>query len=200
MGYMSERLTPSVLVGVLSELGYSTTKASISRYTQDGLVLRPQAKKGPRIENEERVYYNPICVAEIITAILLFRGDYLEFKSSQRIARMTDRDLFLGRLMYYKEHYPYRFNVDGCKTTVDKYTDNPYLKKEGIIMEYSVVTEFIEEYKKTRFRELAVEQDAPFAIAYTNFVSEVYKKTIECVLESNSYECQMRELFLINDF
>lgn len=200
MGYTSERLTPSVLIGVLSDLRYSTTKASISRYTQDGLVLRPLAKKGPRIENEERVYYNPICVAEIITAILLFRGDYLEFKSSQRIARMTDQDLFLGRLMYYKDCYPYRFNFDGYKTTVDKYTDNPYLKKDGLIMERFTITEFIEEYKKTRFSELAVEQDAPFAIAYVNFVSEVYKKTIESVLESNSYKYQMRELCLIDVF
>lgn len=96
----TENLTPNVLLAILKKNGYETTKASIARYMQDGLVMRPLQRK-KRIDNEERAYYHPLVIIEIMTAILLFRGDFLEYGSRRRIARLTARDLFYGRLSCY---------------------------------------------------------------------------------------------------
>ena len=63
-----ELLTTKTLLDILKTNGFETTKASLSRYMQDGLVLRPK-QKPIRREKEERAYFNPICIIEVMTAI-----------------------------------------------------------------------------------------------------------------------------------
>ena len=177
-----ELLTTKTLLDILKTNGFETTKASLSRYMQDGLVLRPK-QKPIRREKEERAYFNPICIIEVMTAILLFRGDYLEYKSAARIARLTDKDLFLGRLSYYTRNFPSSFNVYLYHTSIEKHE----IPEEGFLekldMDRFAMEQYLHFYRKKCFDIYGVESMHPLAESYASFVGEIYTKTFNYLLD-----------------
>lgn len=179
-----ELLTTKTLLDILKANGFETTKASLSRYMQDGLVLRPK-QKSTRREKEERAYFNPISIIEVMTAILLFRGDYLEYKSSARIARLTDKDLFLGRLIYYTRYFPASFDVQFYHTSIEKHEipENGFVEK--LDMDRFAMEQYLHLYRKKCFDIYDIEAMHPLAESYASFVGEIYTKTFNHLLDKH---------------
>lgn len=173
----TENLTPNVLLAILKKNGFETTKASIARYMQDGLVMRPLQRK-KRIDNKERAYYHPLVIIEIMTAILLFRGDFLEYRSRRRIARLTDRDVFWGRLncyLYLFSHHNIYINdfytsIDRCMFDYFNEPQKLYMNKDNI---YSYLMYFEEKFDKS----LNLNEHKDLGMVYKSFSSYIYIET-----------------------
>lgn len=173
----TENLTPNTLLAILKANGYDTTKASISRYMQDGLVIRP-LQKPTRQKNEERAYYHPLAIIEVMAAILLFRGDYLEYKSRMRIARLTDRDLFYGRICHYANLFPtYLIGLDKYYTSIDNYPYEEFEYKSKLPMDYKSIKSYQNFISKKFDEELNLREEDRLSKAYKNFAYFVYADT-----------------------
>lgn len=187
----TENLTPNTLLAILKANGYDTTKASISRYMQDGLVMRP-LQKPTRQKKEERAYYHPLAIIEVMAAILLFRGDYLEYKSQQRIARLTDRDLFYGRICHYANLFPTRLiGLEKYYTSIDNYPFEEFEYKNKLIMNYKSVKSYQTFISKKLDEELGLREEQHLSKAYKNFSYFVYADTF-------NHLCKIHEEMLSN--
>lgn len=187
----TENLTPNTLIAILKANGYDTTKASISRYMQDGLVMRP-LQKPTRQPNEERAYYHPLAIIEVMTAILLFRGDYLQYKSQQRIARLTDRDLFFGRVCHYANLFPaHLVGLEQYYTSIDNYPYEEFEYKNRLVMNYKSI-KFYQSFISKKFdEELNLREEQQLSKAYKNFSYFVYADTF-------NHLCKIHEEILSN--
>lgn len=174
----TENLTPNVLLAILKKNGYETTKASIARYMQDGLVMRPLQRK-KRKDNEERAYYHPLVIIEIMTAILLFRGDFLEYRSRRRIARLTDRDVFLGRLNCYLHLFYNHYDIDTNEfyTSIDRYMFNDFNEPQKLYMNQYNISVYFRHFDSFFDELLKSQKYAGLVEAYKAFASNIYIAT-----------------------
>lgn len=186
---IENNLTPNVLLAILKQNGYDTTKASIARYMQDGLVMRPLQRR-KRKENVERAYYNPLVIIEIMTAILLFRGDFLEYKSRRRIARLTDRDLFLGRLNCYLhlfKHSPMDiddFYIKYFYTSIDRYMLNNFYEPKLYMDKYHI-SEYLKCFEAFFDSSLDLRHFDELSRAYKSFASCIYIETFDFLFQKH---------------
>lgn len=99
-----ERFTLSELIAFLNAKGFGVSQSSVLRYVQAGYAMSsrriPNAGKA-----KTRVYYHPLTAIEIMTAALLFKGDFLEPNSAIRLPRFNAEHLFYARLRFYVSHY-----------------------------------------------------------------------------------------------
>ena len=102
-------------------LNISITKGTFTRYNQLGFILMPQKRAGVSVSSR-RVIYHPLVPAELATAFLLFKGDWLSPDSDERVARATIQDVFLGRLFFYRNFFntdPYDLKLIFADTVAD---------------------------------------------------------------------------------
>ena len=97
-------ITQPVLLEYLQKHGYDITRSTILRYVQNGYITAPLRKAKLENPKEPRVYYHPIAVIELMTAILLHKGDFLNPSSRKRIPQFTGESVFLGRVLYYSQN------------------------------------------------------------------------------------------------
>ena len=100
------------IIGLLRRIGYNVTKTTILRYMQNGYLLQP--KRREFVLDDSRIYYDPLVILEIMTATLLFKGNFLNPNSVKRISRFVDEDVFVARLLFYKDLYEKQdvYNID----------------------------------------------------------------------------------------
>ena len=87
-------ITQPVLLEYLQKHGYDITRSTILRYVQNGYITAPLRKAKLENPKEPRVYYHPIAVIELMTAILLHKGDFLNPSSRKRIPQFTGESVF----------------------------------------------------------------------------------------------------------
>ena len=192
-----EILTPNNLLLILKENGFESTKASIARYMQDGLVMRP-LQKNTRKEKEERAFYHPLTIIEIMTVMLLFRGDFLEYKSKSRIARITDRDLFLGRLMFYSESITSWKNIDYYYTSVDRFNIKTNLCNDNKLrMSKLSVVDYLEQFEVCFCQDLGIDEYSDVAKCYKSFVYSIYRETFLHLLNKHKHIIDNVENYII---
>lgn len=83
---------------------YDISRATITRYGQNGLMLAPRRKNRVGSLSGSRIYYHPLAAIEILTANLLLSGNYLNEALDCKICRFTIDDIFFARLNYYRNH------------------------------------------------------------------------------------------------
>lgn len=122
-------ITQPVLLEYLQKHGYDITRSTILRYVQNGYITAPLRKAKLENPKEPRVYYHPIAVIELMTAILLHKGDFLNPSSRKRIPQFTGESVFLGRVLYFAqnkaiftdfpfEDFCFQFELEGEEVTV----------------------------------------------------------------------------------
>lgn len=179
-------LTQQALIKTLAEAGYPITRTTLLRYVQCGFVMKP--KQLPSRQTGDRIYYHPLAIIEAMTATLLFRGDFLEPKSALRIARLTDVDIFIGRLDFYSKFIKNPFPITSFYTSTDKFeaippikmlenidTGNPNNVKvalESCLYEYSKALPNINDSKY-------------FVSSYKIYMGELYEATFEHLLKKH---------------
>lgn len=99
-----ERFTLSELIAFLNSKGFGVSQSSVLRYVQAGYAM--SSKRIPNAgKAKTRVYYHPLTAIEIMTAALLFKGDFLEPNSTARLPRFNAEHLFYARLRFYISHF-----------------------------------------------------------------------------------------------
>jgi hypothetical protein len=120
-GLMRTGIAIANLPGFLKTLGQvddshiKLVRTSLVRYQTYGLIMEPyDLRPGERIDGSRRIYH-PLAVYEIVSATLLFAGDWLSDRSSLRVARATPQDIFTGRLAFYSDESNYEYLQHLCE-------------------------------------------------------------------------------------
>ena len=167
------------LLGFLQKKGYSITKATVLRYVQNGYAMQPQR----RLTNElaTRIYYHMLTAIEIMTAALLFKGDFLEPNSKTRIARFTGEDVFLARLKFYAEPQFFKmieecFSFQSFEFDTERYEFRDMQK--SVEMNISDIEAYLAKYQEVFFQKFGDEAaDWRFRETYSYFLKEIYRAT-----------------------
>lgn len=189
--YEDDILSQERLLAFLKQEGYDLTRSTILRYVQLGFLMNPK-KKAKRITKDgNRIYYNRLAIIEAMTAYLLFKGSWLTPSSNARIARLTEADVYLGRLFYYTNNLPVltQFDVDEYTMTANKLA-NP-LTDNNLPMNLSI----IQKYTNASFDahiKLYDGANATFANAYQQYISTIYSTTYNFLL--NKYRDKLLNL------
>ncbi len=160
----------------------SVTKGTFTRYNQLGIILMPQKLNGVS-SNNRRVGYHPFVPAEMATAFLLFKGDWLKSDSRERIARATVQDVFLGRLLFY-QHFvligtqhtlsAYSRDIESFNTSIRSFFPNLDSFQDALSMNPVNVRDCLDFYIKHFLKPFS---DSGFRDSYLNYVLDTYKIT-----------------------
>ena len=116
-----ERFTLSELIAFLNSKGFSVSQSSVLRYVQAGYAM--SSRRIPNAgKSKTRVYYHPLTAIEIMTAALLFKGDFLAPNSTARLPRFNAEHLFYARLRFYVSHYKEIRYDNADPFTLDKHS------------------------------------------------------------------------------
>ncbi len=160
----------------------SITKGTFTRYNQLGLILMPKKLTGAS-ETSRRVGYHPFVPAELATAFLLFKGDWLKSDSPERIARATVQDVFLGRLLFYCRslsncsdgpYQQYFHDVAGYYTSVHALISDTVAFPDPIPMDVDVIGKCLDYYKA---HVLKAFMESSMGGAYLRYIEESYGLT-----------------------
>lgn len=169
---------------LLNEAGFKVTKSTILRFVQNGYILQPKRRKVN--VGDSRIYYNPLVVIEIMVATLLFKGDYLSSNSVKRISRFVDEDLFLGRLLFYRDIIDDRYFLNyyglavfkpcGFTTCIKEYKQLSETGSEELPMNYGDIDYFLGGFIPEIVDGYDIE-DIEFTKCYIGYLTYIYKKT-----------------------
>jgi hypothetical protein len=176
-------------------LGIGITKSTFMRYNQCGFILMPQ-KRSYTIGSARRVNYHPLVPVEIATGYLLFRGDWLQLGSNFRIARVTDQDVFLGRLLFYLSlisdisagkflEIPYDFA--SFSTYVRYFTSSDIFAPDTVPMDFSSINQFIDVYLAGVLKPFL---DSGLGPSYLRYMEDSYRITFLHIF-SKIFPCQV---------
>ena len=164
------------------KLNIGVTKSTFMRYNQYGFIFAPQ-KRSYTYGSARRVYYHPLVPVEIATAFLLFRGDWLQISSNLRLARATDQDVFLGRLLFYRYllsgsrkdwNLPVPFDCDGFFTNIRNYMSMEDFVSDFIPMDFDNIGKFIDAYMTHVLQPFL---DSGIRDSYLKYVVDTYRIT-----------------------
>ena len=160
----------------------SITKGTFTRYNQLGFILMPQKLTGVS-GNNRRVGYHPFVPAELATAFLLFKGDWLESDSNFRIGRATVQDVFLGRLLFYQRSVltnlpsslsAYTNEIDSFNTSIRSFFPDTDSFPDMISMTPDSVKYCLDFYMTQVLKPFL---DSGIRDSYLNYIEDTYRIT-----------------------
>ena len=170
----------AALIKFLEKCGYKLNRTTIFNYTRYGYITapikQPNASMGGR-----RICYHPFTVIEILTALLLFKGDFLEQDSKFRIPRFNGSDIFLARLNMYKQSPELLSESDLFIHTTDatEYFENIHIKMDEL-----GIDSFQRQMQKTLLSPLLNQQnEGKVKDSYLAFITDVYSLTFKFMVD-----------------
>ena len=106
----------------LIQKGYTVGSNKPSEYISRGLVLSGMRNIDNGGTRAYKGYYSPVVPVEFMTASLLKKGNWLELDPKQTHTKLTDRDVFYGRLAFYREICCNRNDYNSIFEIIDKTT------------------------------------------------------------------------------
>ena len=100
---MMKGLSIQEISAFLTERGFTVGSNKPSDYLSRGLMLQGMRNIDNGGTKAYKVYYNPIVLVEFMSASLLKKGNWLNQDSRQTHTKLTDQDVFCGRLGAYYE-------------------------------------------------------------------------------------------------
>lgn len=83
--------------------GFTVGSNKPSEYVSRGLMLQGMRNIDNGGTKSFKIYYNPIVLAEYMTASLLKKGNWLELDPRQTHTKLTDQDVLVGRVGFYND-------------------------------------------------------------------------------------------------
>ncbi len=167
----------------------SITKGTFTRYNQLGFILMPQKLTGVS-DNNRRVGYHPFVPAELATAFLLFKGDWLESDSDFRIGRATVQDVFLGRLLFYQHSVltnlpsslsAYTNEIDSFSTSIRSFISDTDSLSDEVSMNLVSVKECLDFYNTQVLQPFL---NSGIRDSYLNYIEDTYRITFLHIVDT----------------
>lgn len=105
--------------------GFTVGSNKPSEYISRGLVLSGMRNIDNGGSKAYKSYYSLIVLVEFMTASLLKKGNWLELDPRQTHTKLTDRDVFYGRLAFYRQIYNNPNLYGSIFGKIDKITELP---------------------------------------------------------------------------
>ena len=87
--------------------GFTVGSNKPSEYVSRGLMLQGMRNIDNGGTKSFKIYYNPIVLAEYMTASLLKKGNWLELDPRQTHTKLTDQDVLVGRVGFYNDIFKF---------------------------------------------------------------------------------------------
>ena len=105
--------------------GYTVGSNKPSDYSGRGLMLRGMRNIDNGGSKAFKIYFSPVVIVEFMTASLLKKGNWQSLDARQTHTKLTDQDVFYGRLGAYFQIIKDNKTYAGCFGNIDKYTNLP---------------------------------------------------------------------------
>ena len=166
----------TALIKFLAKQGFNLNRTTIFNYTRYGYITAP-IKKPNATKGGRRICYHPFTCFEILTALLLFKGDFLIPDSEFRIPRFSGLDVFLARLNMYKlsnNLLSYQHIYLHC-TDATEYFKDCYVGMDALYIE-----SFLSSKQDDLLCELIKQQnEGKVKDSYLTFIVDIYSVTFK---------------------